>query len=278
MVFGERQRLPIDRDEFSCTVDVAGLVRDAGFAVARSQEFHFSEQLKESLAQLTPTWEQLQPDSYLADGGHYRWRRYGKYSLDRSCEIVSISVSESYFQDRAVNPFSGGLHRYFSPLEDRVLRNDFLRALIAYGARQFSAVTQHVPIGWDVDVHQVRVVGTADHTGLPTPEGVHRDGLDFLSIHLIQRWNTVGGRTIVCNSDLVPLAQEELSSPLDSVYADDARVLHYTEPITPAGRDQAVRDVLLLGFHRVATHPALADNRILPATDVRDMDLGQVGI
>lgn len=257
MASGEGRQLPVDRDEFSCTVDVAGLVRDMGFAVARSQKFHFSERLKESLTQLTSTWERLQPDNYLTDGGRYRWRRYGKYSLDRSGEIVGFNASESYFQDRAVNPLSGGLHRYFSPLEDRVVRNDFLRTLVTYGAQQFNAVIQHVPIGWDVDVHQVRVVGTADHAGLPTPEGVHRDGLDFLSIHLIKRWNTVGGRTILCTLDSVPLVQEELSSPLDSVYADDARVLHYTEPITTTGSDRAVRDVLLLGFHRVATHAAL---------------------
>lgn len=259
--FSERRRGPFDPGRLSCVVDIAGLVRDTGFAVAQSQEFHLADPLKESLTELACAWDRLQPDEYLTDGGCYRRRRYGRYSLDQSCKIIDFSTGESYFQDRAVNQFAGGLHRNFAHLEDGVVGNHFLRTLVTYNARQFSTVNQHIPMDWDVDVHQVRVIGTVDQAGLPSPEGIHRDGLDFVTIHLIKRWNTAGGRTIVYTPDLVPLAQEELSNRLDSVYADDARVLHYTEPITPAKNDRAVRDVLLLGFRRVATRTALTDNR-----------------
>lgn len=201
---------------------------------------------------LIPTWERLEPDKYLADGGGYRWRGYGKYTIGRSGSIVDFSTPESYFQQKLVNSFAGGVHRSFAPLEATVAKNDFLQALILHSGWQFSAVTGHASTEWAVDVHQVRIVGTATRAGLPAPEGIHRDGLDFLSVHLVNRMNTRGGSTVVYTPDGVPLARLELASPLDSFYADDSRVLHYTEPIVPAGNGQAVRDALLLGFRRVA--------------------------
>lgn len=178
-----------------------------------------------------------------------------------------------------MNHFSDEFRRYFTLPEGGVVRKDFLRALVTYSERQFDTVNECIPMDWDVNVRQVRVVGTTDHMGLPSPEGIHHDGEDFLTIHLIKRWNVKGGRTIVYTPVFNPACPGgTVDSSLIRSMIDDAHVLHYTEPIMPAEGGRAVRDVLLLGFRRAATRASLTDKEYRPTEDVQNVRSDQVGI
>jgi hypothetical protein len=84
--------------------------------------------------------------------------------------------------------------------------------------------------------------------GRPSPEGVHRDGFPFISIHLIGlRDVRVGGVTHLVRPSGEPVATHRISQPLDSVYLDDAALLHVVTPIV-AGTGVAHRDVLLMSY------------------------------
>lgn len=82
---------------------------------------------------------------------------------------------------------------------------------------------------------------------------MHRDGFDYISLHLIGRSGVTGGRSIICDPAERPLARPLLAAPLDSLYADDRRILHGTEPVRldpAAGRAYGYRDMLLTSYRR----------------------------
>src|SRR5438128_2444142 len=77
-----------------------------------------------------------------------------------------------------------------------------------------------------VEVHQFRIEARAAEHGQPTPEGVHRDGVDYVLVLLVDRVNIVSGTTTVHALDGRPLGSFTLASPLDTTLLDDARVAH----------------------------------------------------
>ena len=85
--------------------------------------------------------------------------------------------------------------------------------------------------------------------GRLTPEGVHRDGVDYALVLLINRTNIKSGTTTVHDLDGHALGSFTLVAPLDTAIVDDARVKHgvtAVEAIDP-GR-AAYRDVLVVTF------------------------------
>ena len=63
---------------------------------------------------------------------------------------------------------------------------------------------------WYVEAHQFRI-DTTDGIGRPTPEGAHRDGVDFVAVVLVAREGIKGGETRVFEADGKP--QGEISFP-----------------------------------------------------------------
>ena len=62
---------------------------------------------------------------------------------------------------------------------------------------------------WHIEVHQFRIEARAERGGQPTPEGTHRDGVDYVLVLLVGRRNIASGVTTV-----------------DRPRRDDARQLH----------------------------------------------------
>jgi hypothetical protein len=109
---------------------------------------------------------------------------------------------------------------------------------------------------WLVEVHQFRIEARADERGQPTPEGVHRDGVDYVLVLLVDRQNIVSGTTTVHRLSGDELGAFTLAAPLDAALLDDARVAHGVTAIDPldAGRP-AWRDVLVVTWRRSLTEP-----------------------
>ena len=42
---------------------------------------------------------------------------------------------------------------------------------------------------WHVEVHQFRIEARSGQEGRPTPEGMHRDGVDYVLVLLVNRTN-----------------------------------------------------------------------------------------
>jgi hypothetical protein len=215
-----------------------------GFLFLRGDEWSYSKEALYDRALFLQAWHDLPPDPYLHSDFPFRRRRHGHLTYDRLLDQVVPSPPGGYYQSSEHNQLFGGMRRTFAAVPEPVMRSAFLADLV----KQSVAI-----IGWssrrvDVHVHLVRIVGRPEGAGLPTPEGAHRDGFDFVSIHMIERHNVSGGRTLVYSNEGVELFSEILTSPLDSLYLQDDRVKHETTSIEPLKNGDATRDVLLLSY------------------------------
>jgi hypothetical protein len=99
---------------------------------------------------------------------------------------------------------------------------------------------------WYIEAHQFRI-DTTEGIGRPTPEGAHRDGVDFVAVSLVKRTDVRGGETRVFEAQGTAGLRFTMIEPWTTLLLDDARVIHETTPIQPEGED-GVRDTLVLTY------------------------------
>jgi hypothetical protein len=189
---------------------------------------------------LAPSWDHLELDNYLKDGGRYRRRRHSCFVDDGAA--LAQSPHRAHWQPVEYNALHGGMHRLFAPVApDTVAQPAWQRLLQALGA----ICTQvKGPRPWYVEAHQFRI-DTADGIGRPTPEGAHRDGVDFVAVILIGRHAIKGGETRVFEADGPRGQRFTMTEPWTLLLLDDAAVIHESTPIQPLGA-HGYRDTLVL--------------------------------
>jgi hypothetical protein len=166
-----------------------------------------------------------------------------------------------HYQSRGYNALNGGIDRWFTPVEASVGDDPLLARLLGRLSATFAdaAGLAHDTAAWLVEMHQFRIVADNRRDGLPTPEGRHRDGVDWVAVTLVGRTNVAGGVTAVTDEAGRDLGTFTLDTPLDTVLLDDHRVWHGVTPVHPL--DDAVpahRDVLVLTFRDQRSTPRLA--------------------
>lgn len=180
------------------------------------------------LEALRPSWDDLRPDTYLRDGGSYRRRRH-------SCFIAEAGVlrqvpHRAHWQSQDYNALHGGMRRWFEPIEaDVVAAPAWTRLMLALG--ECFAQCRPAP-RWHVEAHQFRI-DTTDGIGRPTPEGAHRDGVDFVAVILVGRHAIRGGETRVFDANGPAGQRFTLAEPWSMLLLDDTRIIHETTPIQP---------------------------------------------
>lgn len=197
------------------------------------------------------SWNDLGLDVYMADGGRYRRRRFAAFSAADG--LANRKPHQPHYQSRDHNPLNGGIERWFMPVADGVAANGFTRGILGFCTTLFNATssTETESTAWHVEMHQFRIEATPRGTGMPTPEGPHRDGVDWVCVMLVNRTNVSSGVTQIFDPDGEPLGEFTLTDPLDSVFLDDRRVFHGVTPIAPlVPSRKAFRDVLVLTFRR----------------------------
>lgn len=225
--------------QHSVTADLA----ERGYCLLRGPDFVFDPADAAMLGRLAEAWDDLPADPYMRDPSRYRFRRHARYRYGDGALIRQ--PDGPYFQSRKDNKLFGGEERVFAPVSAEAGANAFLLELLRFNIAQLPVAAT----GWDVNIHLVRIVGSREVVGEPVPEGVHRDGFAYVSMHLMKRENVVGGETEVQTEDGTNLLKGVLQAPLDSLYLDDRALLHYTSPISPAGTEPAHRDMLLVSYN-----------------------------
>lgn len=123
--------------------------------------------------------------------------------------------------------------------------------MLAVGADAFTLAAGLTDPAWRVEMHQFRIEPESRRVGLPTPEGSHRDGVDWVFVTLIARHNVAGGVTAITDETGRSLGSFELRQPLDAVFLDDHRVWHGVTPLRlEVPRQPGYRDALVLTFSR----------------------------
>ena len=202
-------------------------------------------------AAFAESWNDLGLDGYMADGGRYRRRRHAAFAV--SADGLARKPHQPHYQSRDYNPLNGGLARWFEPIRADVADHPAMTAILTSCFALFDGLTLPAtkPAAWHVEVHQFRIEARSDEEGRPTPEGLHRDGVDWVLVLLVARDNIASGMTTIHDMDRRPLGSFTLTRPLDSALVDDGRVYHGVTPVEPLDPSKpAYRDVLVVTFRR----------------------------
>ncbi len=189
---------------------------------------------------LKPQWNSLPPDKHLKDGGHYRRRRHSCFVVD-GVDVVQ-APHRAHWQPVEYNALHGGMQRWFEPLLPAMADAPVWRQMLVWLGRMCSDRKGAQP--WFVEAHQFRI-DTTDGIGRPTPEGAHRDGVDFVAVFLVDRDGIKGGETRVFDAAGPSGQRFTLTESWSLLLLDDARVIHESTPIQPTGA-KGHRDTLVV--------------------------------
>jgi hypothetical protein len=220
------------------------LAREGHGVLAPADVRQLSDAAAGGLAALLPSWNELPADTYLRDGGRYRRRRHSCFIVDG--DQVQQVPHRSHWQPVEYNALHGGIERRFEPIDAAITAHPIWVRLLQRLGAVCSAVKGEQP--WYVEAHQFRI-DTTDGIGRPTPEGAHRDGVDFVVVVMVDRQGVKGGETRVFDADGPNGIRFTMAEPWTLLMLDDERVIHETTPIQPLAPG-GHRDTLVLTYRR----------------------------
>lgn len=229
-------------------VDLCTRVRQAGFGFVdhrRMRGLLLSRGDLSDWDDFVVSWNDLAPDQYLASTGRQRRRRHAVFSC--AAGNIQREADQPHYQGLQYNPLQGDIQRWFEPMAAPVASGASMQAILGFCLGLFGRLAPATP-AWHIEVHQFRIEPGGGRSGEPTPEGVHRDGVDYVLVLLVSRVNIVSGMTSI-HAEGRQLGSFTLTHPLDAALVDDARVYHGVTSVDALTPDQpAHRDVLVVTF------------------------------
>jgi hypothetical protein len=243
-------------EKAGCMTELAALaapLHQQGFVHAQASEIAVLLQQRglADWAGFADSWNDLGPDTYMADGGRYRRRRHAAFSV--SAGGIRRKPNQPHYQSRDYNVLNGGIARWFEPVTPQIGDHAAMRAALQTGFDVFNTCTRpdSRPLSWHVEVHQFRIETRLGETGKPTPEGLHRDGVDWVMVMLVRRQNVASGETSIHDLQKNLLGSFTLADPMEAALVDDDRVYHGVTPVAPIdAASPAYRDVLVVTYRR----------------------------
>jgi hypothetical protein len=229
--------------KFTPAKQLADALRADGYVVVSPETVaELSHVALADLHNLIPFWEGLPRDPYLKDGGRYRFRRHASYEIKG--EQLNLVPHRAHWQSVNYNALHGGIERWFEPMQTPLVNNPAWQALLMGLAHILNGIK---PVStWFVEAHQFRI-DTADGIGRPTPEGAHRDGVDFVAVFLLNRNGIKGGETRIFDAQGSTGLRFTLAQPWSLLLMNDERMIHESTPIQPLGK-YGYRDTLVLTY------------------------------
>ena len=236
---------------YSSLKDLPAQLQQHGYVVIAPDQFYaLTGHQEDDWTQLAKTWQHLPPDEYLRDGGRYRQRRHASFVINNSS--VQLAPHRAHWQPVAYNALHGGIDRWFEPCEEEFVHSVALKDCLINLGNQLNQIKPATDDTWYVEVHQFRI-DTTDGIGRPTPEGAHRDGVDFVAVLMLGRHQIKGGETRVFEANGPQGQRFTLNQSFSLMVLDDERVIHESTPIQPIDPDNAAhawRDTLVVTFRR----------------------------
>ena len=233
--------------------DLAAAIAAEGFAFAHGDAMRAALARHGSLddwPRFAASWEDLGVDTYMADGGRYRKRRHAAFGATGG-EPLRRKPHQTHYQSRDYNSLNGGIARWFDPMLPDIAAGASMRTILATCRTLFEQLC--TTRDWHIEVHQFRIEARRGVEGRPTPEGMHRDGVDYVLVLLIGRRNIQSGVTSIRTVDGRDLGSFTLTEPCDAALVDDHRVMHGVTPVEPLDASlPGFRDVLVVTFRREA--------------------------
>jgi len=195
-------------------------------------------------------WNNLKLDSYMGDKGTYRLRRYGMFKYISSAGTIELQPHTAYSQPGYVNVLNGDIERHYEPLETRFVSNPFFNGLMIWISQALNHLENQTG-DWEIRILPNRILAKQGIAGEPTPEGHHRDGVDYVTTLLANRHNVEGGETLFTSNDGKELFRQTLKCPLDFLIANDEQTMHGVTSICRKNdEEEGYRDMLISMFTR----------------------------
>ena len=228
---------------FTTPEQFAHTVQANGYATLRAADvYELTHCDSASLEALKPSWDDLPLDNFLKDGGHYRRRRHSSFVVTGS--DVTQTPHRPHWQPLDYNALHGGMKRLFEPITPAIVAQPVWSQLLQTVGEVCSKTKSAQP--WYVEAHQFRI-DTTGGIGRPTPEGAHRDGVDFVAILLVARTGVKGGESRIFEAAGTSGQRFTLTEPWTLLLLDDERVIHESTPIQPTA-ESGYRDTLVLTY------------------------------
>ena len=182
-------------------------------------------------------YQELPVDPYIK--GYYRFRRLSRFTLAGN-ELIKLPHGY-LFQSKTYNPLVGDVKREFAEIDDALIETeDFKQLLFAF----MDACKLHPEA--EIGVHQIRTTCSVHNFGNPAPEGIHRDGTDFIGIFSVARNDIQGGETHLYTAKKEKPIYKKILNPGELLLVNDREFFHFTTPIKPASDLPGSRDVFVL--------------------------------
>lgn len=198
------------------------------------------------LLALCEHWNELPLDNYLSDNGKYRSRRFVELVYDHTMRSLGNTGNSNFYQPDEYNDVNIGVRR-FSGIKHDFLEHQVIQGILIHFAQKFCDALDVQRL--ELSLHQVRVTGTDDVAGQPTPEGIHKDGVDYSCQILFRRENVAGGESLIFDNNRQLQFGVTVMEPLEFYSFRDTEIYHSVTPVLPAcsGRP-AFRDILGIDF------------------------------
>ena len=109
---------------------IADIIGREGFAFVEAPEMAELLERKglRDWGAFAASWDDLGVDTYMADGGRYRRRRFAAFRAAPTG--IVRKPHQPHYQSRDYNPLNGGLERWFEPVSDTVAGHPALAAIL----------------------------------------------------------------------------------------------------------------------------------------------------
>lgn len=195
------------------------------------------------------SWNDMPLDTHLPEGHRYRRRRHATLAAAAAATTFRVEPHQPHYQSREYNRLVGGIERWFEPIRPEVVAGATFTRIVAFCLELFAPLQPDA--AWHIECHQFRIEARPEAAGQPTPEGVHRDGVDYVLVLLVSRVNIESGTTTVHGLDGREIGSFTLANAFDAALVDDTRVMHGVTPVRPVDPARpAYRDVLVVTLRR----------------------------
>ena len=175
-----------------------------------------------------------------------RLRRYAQFkvSLENDDVLAIQPLTNTVFSQKVTDNRSKP--RKFEAIESSLLQSNWLSAFIAEIAG-LSVICRskenRSSSNMLVDVHQVRQLCFPHHPSDNAPEGIHRDGADYIvSAFVINRQNVSGGMSIIYNENKEEICRTVLESG-EGIFMEDRKQWHDVTPVVSTNNRMGIRDI-----------------------------------
>ena len=197
---------------------------------------------------LMNSFKDLPIDLKNSKGFPTRCRRYANYNVDINKKYIdhtSININytgkQTFIQnvdDDRKNP------RKFECIDKNIRNMHFFNEFLKNSVYLTINNSNIIPEKLNLHVHQKRQICYPYVDSHNSPEGVHKNGSDFIiSAYVINRSNIIGGESMIYDNDKKLIYKNTLNID-NGIFQDDKSLYHYVTPIQSVDNHIGYRDIL----------------------------------